>query len=163
MKELAISGHDFKGALQEHVHQTSTFFILTPGPISKEETGYNSDERWTARHTKEKRQSSCSLSSSRSAYIISTTALVRFFHMLQGEASVYSSSHLLITGRKKNQNFLAVNSAAASDPMLLGSNEFSPVPFTCPLGLGGKSVQLVGLLCAALINNEPSGACQRAW
>lgn len=101
MKELAISGHDFKGALQEHVQQTSTFFISTPGPIRKEETGYNSDERRTARHTKEKGQSSCSLSSSRSAYIISTTALVRFFHMLQGKASVYSSSHLLITGRKK--------------------------------------------------------------
>lgn len=27
--------------------------------------------------------------------------LVDYFHMLQGETSVYSSSHLLITGRKK--------------------------------------------------------------
>lgn len=64
-------------------------------------------------------------------------------------------------GGKKN--FLAVNSAAASDPVLLGSNEFSPLPFTRPLGLGGKSVQSAGLLCATLINNEPSGARRRAW
>lgn len=73
------------------------------------------------------------------------------------------TAHLLITGKRKKRNFLAVNSAATSDPVLLGSNEFSPLPFSCPLGLGDKSVQSAGLLCAVLINNEPSGSHQRAW
>lgn len=70
---------------------------------------------------------------------------------------------LLITGGEEKKIFLSVNSAATSDPVSPGSNEFSPLPFTCPPSPGGKSIQSAGLLCAALINNEPSGARQRAW
>lgn len=142
-----------------NVHQTSTFFISTPGPISQEETGYNSDEHWTARQ--EKRQSSFSLSTSRSAYIISTQLLCIIFTCFR-ERLVFTAL-LIFSSQEGKKNFLAVNSAAASDPVLLGSNEFSPLPFTCPLGLGGNSVQSAGLLCAALINNEPSGSRHRAW
>lgn len=71
---------------------------------------------------------------------------------------VFAAPLIFSSQERGKKSFLAVNSAAASDPVLLGSNEFSPLPFLCPLGLGGRSVQSAGLLCAVLINNEPSGS-----